>query len=292
MLSAFATRTLPATRRNLRVLPTVKAAHRFFASAGKENIIILGAAGRDFHDFITYWSKKPNTEVKAFTGQQIPGIDHRKFPKELCNNELNGNLYPDGIRIFPEATLEDLIHRTNATTCALAYSDLSYDTVGSLASRVNAAGCKFVQLPPAATMVASKKPVVAVCASRTGVGKSQTTRYVANYFKNKGLKVAVIRHPMPYSQDLMSQRVQRYEKESDMDKHNCTIEEREEYWKHILDGNLLFAGVDYPSILREAEKEADGMLICQQESSVDMNKVAHNFAHCFLDPYSYFVGRW
>jgi predicted GTPase len=262
MLSTFAARTaLPVTRRSLRVLPTAKAARRFLTAAGKENVIILGAAGRDFHDFITYWSKKPNTEVKAFTGQQIPGIDDRKFPKELCNNELNGNLYPDGIRIYPEATLEDLIQRTSATTCALAYSDLSYNTVGSLASRVNAAGCQFVQLPPELTMVESSKPVVAVCASRTGVGKSQTTRYIANYFKNKGLKVAVIRHPMPYSQDLMAQRVQRYEQESDMDKYNCTIEEREEYWKHILDGNLLFAGVDYPSILREAEKEADGMLI-------------------------------
>ena len=247
--------------RNLRVLPTAHARRRFVSAAGKENVIILGAAGRDFHDFITYWSKKPNTEVKAFTGQQIPGIDNRRFPKELCNNDLNGNLYPDGIQIYPEATLEDLIRQTKATTCALAYSDLSYDTVGSLASRVNAAGCEFVQLPPEVTMVESKKPVIAVCASRTGVGKSQTTRYIANYFKNKGLKVAVVRHPMPYSQDLMSQRVQKYEEVSDMDKYDCTIEEREEYWKHILDGNLLFAGVDYPSILREAEKNADGMLI-------------------------------
>jgi predicted GTPase len=245
------------------LLPATTIAARYFSTAAaattaKDNVIILGAAGRDFHDFITYWSKKPNVVVTAFTGQQIPGIDHRTFPKELCNNHLNGNLYPNGIKIHPEATLEELIRQTKANTCALAYSDLSYETVGSLASRVNAAGCKFVQLSPVHTMVESTKPVIAVCASRTGVGKSQTTRYIANYFKEKGLKVAVIRHPMPYDQDLLSQSVQRYEKESDMDKYHCTIEEREEYWKHILDGNLLFAGVDYPSILKEAEKEADG----------------------------------
>jgi predicted GTPase len=248
-------------KRYLRPSTTTKAARQFSTAIPppvKDNVIILGAAGRDFHDFITYWSKKPNTEVTAFTGQQIPGIDHRTFPKELCNNDLNGNLYPNGIQIHPEASLEELIRQTKATTCALAYSDLSYETVGSLASRVNAAGCQFVQLPPAYTMVESNKPLIAVCASRTGVGKSQTTRYIANYFKNKGLKVAVIRHPMPYDQNLLAQRVQRYEKESDMDKYHCTIEEREEYWKHILDGNLLFAGVDYPSILKEAEKEADG----------------------------------
>lgn len=197
----------------------------------KDNLIILGAAGRDFHDFITYWSKDPNTHVKAFTAQQIPGIDNRKFPKELCNNHLNGGLYPNGLEIHPEKSLEKLIKETNATTCALAYSDLAYDTVQSLASRVNAAGCKFVQLPPKLTMVPSQKPVVAICASRTGVGKSQTTRWVAQYYKNKGFKVAVIRHPMPYDQDLLGQAVQRYEKLEDLDKYHCTIEEREEYFR-------------------------------------------------------------
>lgn len=266
MLSRFAAITAksPAKVAALRTsFPAVSTCVRRFVTAAteKEKVIILGAAGRDFHDFITYWSKKPNTEVKAFTGQQIPGIDHRKFPAELCNNDLNGNLYPEGIQIYPEATLEDLIRQTKATTCTLAYSDLKYDTVGSLASRVNAAGCKFVLLPPELTMVESIKPVIAVCASRTGVGKSQTTRYIANYFKDKGLQVAVIRHPMPYDKDLLSQSVQRYEEVEDMDKYHCTIEEREEYWKHILDGNLLFAGVDYPSILKEAEKEADGKLL-------------------------------
>jgi len=259
MLTTF-THAARSTVARRALLPSVARGARTFATATteKEKVIILGAAGRDFHDFITYWSKKPNTEVKAFTGQQIPGIDDRKFPAELCNNEANGNLYPEGIQIYPEAMLEELIHQTKATTCTLAYSDLSYDVVGSLAARVNAAGCQFVQLAPAQTMVESSKPVIAVCASRTGVGKSQTTRYIAKYFKEKGLKVACIRHPMPYDKNLLSQSVQRYEKVEDLDKYHCTIEEREEYWKHILEGNLLFAGVDYPSILKEAEKEADG----------------------------------
>lgn len=270
MLSLIASSSLPTTVARHALLPAVTIVPSRLAILGrrfattkvnepnKENVIILGAAGRDFHDFITYWSKKPNTEVKCFTGQQIPGIDHRTFPAELCNNDLNGNLYRSGIKIHPEADLEELIHLNQATTCTLAYSDLSYDTVQSLASRVNAAGAKFVQLPPIVSMVESTKPVVAVCASRTGVGKSQTTRYIANYFKGKGLKVAVIRHPMPYDPNLMSQRCQRYETMEDMDKYHCTVEEREEYMRHIEDGNLLFAGVDYPMILKEAEKEADG----------------------------------
>lgn len=145
----------------------------------KEKVIILGAAGRDFHDFITYWSKQSNVEVVCFTGAQIPGIENRTFPSEMCNNDLNNNRYPNGVKIYPEHMLEELIKRFDANTVAMAYSDLSYDTVQSLASRANAAGCKFVQLPPHLTMVQSSKPVISVCASRTGVGKSQATRYVA-----------------------------------------------------------------------------------------------------------------
>lgn len=225
-----------------------------------EHVIILGAAGRDFHDFITYWSKEPRTIVKCFTGTQIPGIENRHYPAELCNNDLNGNLYPDGIQIYPECDLESLIKRFDATACALAYSDLEYATVQSLASRSNAAGCKFVQLPPVLTMLRSRVPVIAICASRTGCGKSQTTRYVANYFKNKGLKIVAVRHPMPYDKDLLKQRVQRYETLADLDKYDCTVEEREEYFGHIKEGTLLFAGVDYPSILAKAEKEADIIL--------------------------------
>jgi len=162
--------------------------------------------------------------------------------------------------IYSEDELEDLIKRFGATACALAYSDLSYDTVQSLASRVNAAGCKFIQLPPSLTAVPSTKPVIAICATRTGVGKSQTTRYVAKYLKQLGKKIAVVRHPMPYDQVLLRQRCQRYEVLEDMDKYDCTIEEREEYELHIEEDNLLFAGVDYEMILREAEKEADVIL--------------------------------
>lgn len=145
----------------------------------KEKVIILGAAGRDFHDFITYWSKQPNVEVVCFTAAQIPGIDDRTFPSEMCNNDLNNNRYPNGVKIFPEHMIEELVERFGANTVTMAYSDLSYATVQSLASRANAAGCKFVQLPPHLTMVESTKPVISVCASRTGVGKSQATRYVA-----------------------------------------------------------------------------------------------------------------
>jgi len=162
----------------------------------EENVIILGAAGRDFHDFMTYWSKQPDATVKCFTGTQIPDITGRKFPSEMCRNEVNRNKYPDGIQIYPETSLEDLVRRYRVDTVTLAYSDLQYDTVQSLAARSNAAGCKFLQLPPRLTMIESTKPVVSVCASRTGVGKSQTSRYVAKYFKDKGLKVAAVRHPM------------------------------------------------------------------------------------------------
>lgn len=224
---------------------------------GHEKVIILGAAGRDFHDFQVYWKDLPNVEVLCFTGTQIPGIDGRDFPSELCLAKDNTNAYPNGIKIFPESDLESLVELYNADTIALAYSDLKYDTVQSLASRANACGCKFVQLPPKWTMLESTKPVVAVCASRTGVGKSQTTRAIAKYYKDKGYKVAVIRHPMPYDHDLLSQRCQRYETLDDMDKYKCTIEEREEYYPHIKEGVLLFAGVDYEMILRQAEKDAD-----------------------------------
>lgn len=224
---------------------------------GQEKVIILGAAGRDFHDFQVYWKNQPNVEVMCFTGTQIPGIDGRNFPSELCGTDENTNAYPDGIKIYHESNLESLVEQFNADTVALAYSDLKYDTVQSLAARANACGCKFVQLPPKWTMLESSKPVIAVCASRTGVGKSQTTRAIAKYYKDKGNTVAVIRHPMPYDHDLLSQRCQRYETIEDMDKYKCTIEEREEYYPHIKEGVLLFAGVDYEMILRQAEKEAD-----------------------------------
>jgi predicted GTPase len=222
-----------------------------------ENVIIMGAAGRDFHDFMTYWSLQPNTIVKCFTETQIPGIEYRTFPSEMCNNSKNGNLYPEGIKIYPESMLEKLIDHHHITTCTLAYSDLSYDKVQSLASRVSAAGAKFVQLPPKLTQLKSTKPVVAICATRTGTGKSQTTRFVAEYLKNRRKKVAVVRHPMPYDRVLLHQRCQRYETLDDLVRYNCTVEEREEYELHIEAGNLLFAGVDYEMILQQAEDEAD-----------------------------------
>jgi predicted GTPase len=222
-----------------------------------KNVIILGAAGRDFHDFMVYWSLQPDVVVKCFTETQIPGIEYRTFPAEMCHNDKNGNKYPEGLKINPEAQLEDLIKLHDVDTCALAYSDLSYDTVQALAARVTAAGAAFVQLPPKLTMLPSSKPVIAICATRTGTGKSQTTRFVAKYLKEKGKKVAVVRHPMPYDRVLLDQRCQRYETLEDLVKYKCTIEEREEYELHIEEGNLLFAGVDYEMILREAEKAAD-----------------------------------
>jgi len=225
--------------------------------ASTENVIIMGAAGRDFHDFMTYWSLQPHVVVKCFTETQIPGIEYRTFPAEMCNNDKNGNRYPEGLKIYPEQMIEELIEKLHVTTCALAYSDISYDTVQSLSSRVNAAGAKFVQLPPKFTQLPSVKPVIAICATRTGTGKSQTTRFVADYLKKAGKKVAVVRHPMPYDRVLLNQRCQRYEKLEDLVKYSCTIEEREEYELHIEEGNLLFAGVDYEMILREAEKSAD-----------------------------------
>lgn len=279
--SSVASKILPS-------LGTVAAARNWGSSSTAtsksnvtDNVIILGAAGRDFHDFITYWSKEPKVQVQCFTGTQIPGIDHRHFPAEMCNNDTNGNRYPHGLPIHPERDLESLIEKYHATTCALAYSDLEYKTVQSIASRANAAGCNFVQLAPATTMLRSNKPIIAICASRTGCGKSQTTRYIANYFKEKGLKVVAVRHPMPYDKNLMKQRVQRYETLADLDKYDCTVEEREEYVGHIQEGTLLFAGVDYPAILAEAEKEAD--IILWDGGNNDVPFFAPDLHICIVD---------
>lgn len=225
-----------------------------------EKVIILGAAGRDFHDFMSYWSLQPNVSVVCFTSTQIPGIGGRLFPPEMCNNHKNGNSYPNGLMIYDQNDLEALIEEHGATMCALAYSDISYDSVQSLAARVNSKGCKFIQVPPSLTQLHSSKPVVAICATRTGTGKSQTTRAIADYLKKKGKKIVVVRHPMPYDKNLLDQRCQRYEVLEDLVRYKCTIEEREEYELHIEEENLLYAGVDYQMILREAEKEADIVL--------------------------------
>ncbi len=218
------------------------------------NMIIMGAAGRDFHDFNVYWKNCDNVNVVAMTATQIPDIDGRVYPPVL-----SGDKYPNGIPIHDENELEDLIKKHNVKLVTLAYSDLPYNYVMMQAARVNAAGAHFQLLSPHDTMIKSTKPVIAVCAIRTGCGKSQTSRRVSEILREKGKKVAVLRHPMPYG-DLTKQICQRYETLEDMDKHECTIEEREEYEPHIKAGNLLFAGVDYETILREAEKDADVIL--------------------------------
>ena len=219
-----------------------------------KKVIIMGAAGRDFHNFNTYFRDNPNFQVVAFTATQIPDIEGRQYPAVLA-----GKLYPDGIPIYAEEELDSLIRKFNVTKVYFSYSDVAHEYVMHKASQVQAAGATFVLLGPKDTMVKSTKPVVSVCAVRTGCGKSQTSRKVANILKAKGRRVAAIRHPMPYG-DLAIQKVQRFAELADLDRHKCTIEEREEYEPHIVAGIIIYAGVDYEAILREAEKEADVIL--------------------------------
>ena len=219
-----------------------------------KKVIIMGAAGRDFHNFNTYFRDNPNFQVVAFTATQIPDIEGRSYPAVLA-----GKLYPDGIPIFAEDELDSLIRKFNVTKVYFSYSDVAHEYVMHKASQAQAAGASFVLLGPKDTMVKSVKPVVSVCAVRTGCGKSQTSRKVATILKAKGRRVAAIRHPMPYG-DLAKQKVQRFAELADLDRHECTIEEREEYEPHIMAGIIIYAGVDYEAILREAEKEADVIL--------------------------------
>ena len=221
---------------------------------GRTRTLILGAAGRDFHNFNVVYREDADTEVVGFTAEQIPGIDERTYPRELA-----GEHYPEGIPIYPESRLEELIEELGVERCIMAYSDVSYEYVMGLGARVNAAGAEFAMMGAKQTMLKSSKPVVAVCASRTGAGKSQTSRAVVRLLRNAGKKVAVVRHPMPYG-DLAAQRVQRFESDEDLQKHDVTIEEREEYEPHLAAGSVVFAGVDYEAILRQAEKEADIIL--------------------------------
>lgn len=221
---------------------------------GRIKVIIMGAAGRDFHNFNTYFRDNDKYEVICFTATQIPNIDGRKYAAELA-----GELYPDGIEIYPEDEILDLIKKFDVDEVIFSYSDISYDYVMSKSAMVNAAGADFKLLGPKRTMIKSNKPIVAVCAVRTGCGKSQTTRRVSKILHDMGKKVVAIRHPMPYG-DLVAQKVQRFAALEDLDKHNCTIEEREEYEPHIVSGTVIYAGVDYEAILREAEKEADIIL--------------------------------
>jgi predicted GTPase len=218
----------------------------------RKKVIIMGAAGRDFHNFNTFFRTNEDYEVVAFTAEQIPGIGDRMYPPEL-----SGPLYPDGIKIYPEEMLPELIEKYDVEQCILAYSDLPYDVVGHKIAWVNKLGPDLRLMGPKTTMIKSKKPVVAVCAVRTGCGKSQTSRRVNQILVDMGLKPVNIRHPMPYDPDLTTQIAQRYEKLEDMDKYRCTIEEREEYEPMIKMGVILYAGVDYGKILEQAEQEAD-----------------------------------
>ena len=217
----------------------------------KRRVIIMGAAGRDFHDFNVIYRDNVNYEIVAFTATQIPDIDGRKYPAELA-----GKLYPEGIPIHAESELVNLIKEHNIDMVVFAYSDVNYEYIMHKASIVNAAGADFVLLSATETMIKTTKPLITVCAVRTGCGKSQTTRAVVRFLKKKGLKVASIRHPMPYG-DLVKQKVQRFAELEDLKKHECTIEEMEEYEPHIEMGSIIYAGVDYGAILAEAEKEAD-----------------------------------
>ncbi len=217
-------------------------------------ILIMGAAGRDFHNFNTFFRNNERYEVIAFTATQIPDIDDRKYPAELA-----GSLYPEGIKIYPETELVDLIKKFDIDEVVFSYSDVPYDYIMSRSAIVNAAGADFKFFGTKHTQVKSSKPVIAVCAVRTGCGKSQTTRKVAKILQDAGKKVVAIRHPMPYG-NLVEQKVQRFAELADLDKHKCTIEEREEYEPHIMSGTVIYSGVDYEAILREAEKEADIIL--------------------------------
>ncbi|HUV61881.1 MAG TPA: cyclic 2,3-diphosphoglycerate synthase [Thermoplasmata archaeon] len=220
----------------------------------RAKVIIMGAAGRDFHNFNVYFRDNANYEVVAFTATQIPNIDGRKYPASLA-----GKLYPKGIDIFPESDLPELIKKLGAEQVVFAYSDIPHVEVMHKASLVNACGADFRLMGANQTALKSKAPVIAICAVRTGSGKSQTTRAVASALRGKGRRVVAIRHPMPYG-DLEKQAVQRFATYDDLDKHECTIEEREEYEPHIDKGIIVYAGVDYEKILRQAEEEADVIL--------------------------------
>ncbi len=217
----------------------------------KTRVIIMGAAGRDFHNFNVYYRKNEHYDVVAFTAAQIPGIERRNYPAVLA-----GPNYPNGIPIYPEEKLVDLIRECEVEEVVFAYSDVSHEYVMHEASTALSNGPDFRLMGPLTTMLKAKVPVISVCATRTGAGKSQTSRKVAEILKNLGYRIVVVRHPMPYC-DLSAEAVQRFASYEDLDKYACTIEEREEYEPHIQCGNTVYAGVDYERILAEAENEAD-----------------------------------
>ncbi len=243
----------------------------------KKKIIIMGAAGRDFHNFNVLYRDNNDVEVVAFTATQIPEIEGRVYPRVLA-----GKNYPKGIPIFPEEELLNLIHKYDVDEVIFSYSDVSYEYVMDKGAYVMASGARFALEGGYPTMVKSTKPVVAVCAVRTGCGKSQTTRAVAKALMQMGMKVVAIRHPMPYG-DLVKQACQRFGSMKDLDKHKCTIEEREEYEPHIQSGVVVYAGIDYEQILREAEKEAD--VILWDGGNNDMPFYQPNLMITVVDPH-------
>lgn len=246
----------------------------------RKNIIIIGAAGRDFHNFNTYYRDNESYNVVAFTAAQIPDIDGRKYPSELA-----GELYPNGIPIYSQDQLPKLIKDLDVDECVFSFSDLSYEDVMGIGAIVNAAGANFTLLGPKSTMLKSKKPVISVTAVRTGTGKSQTSRKIIETLLEQNLKVVVLRHPMPYG-DLNAQRVQRFATVADLKKHQCTIEEMEEYEPHVSRGNIVYAGVDYAEILAAAENDPDGCdVILWDGGNNDFSFVEPDLAVTVLDPH-------
>jgi predicted GTPase len=243
----------------------------------RRNVLIMGAAGRDFHNFNVFFRDNENYNVVAFTATQIPNIDGRIYPPELA-----GKLYPNGIKIYEENELVDLIHKLKVNEVVFSYSDVPFEYVMTKASVVNAAGVSFRLMGASETMIKSTKPVISVLAVRTGSGKSQTSRKLVTLLQNAGKKVVAVRHPMPYG-DLVKQKVQRYAAFSDLDKYECTIEEREEYEPHIARGGVIYAGVDYEAILREAEKEAD--IILWDGGNNDMSFYQSDLTFTVVDPH-------
>jgi predicted GTPase len=252
-------------------------------------VVILGAAGRDFHNFNTVFRNQPDYQVVAFTATQIPGIDGRTYPAALA-----GELYPDGIPILDEADLTSIIKEKAIDECVFSYSDVSYQYVMHMGAVCTAAGADFSILSVPRTMIESKVPIVAITAVRTGAGKSQTTRWVSRILKEAGKRVVAIRHPMPYG-DLAAQACQRFANLGDLDTHKCTIEEREEYEPHIDNGFIVYAGVDYGMILAEAEKEAD--VILWDGGNNDLPFYKPDLWICIADPHragheqSYYPGE-
>ncbi|HSA33151.1 MAG TPA: GTPase, partial [bacterium] len=246
--------------------------------AKKKKIIIMGAAGRDFHNFNTVYRNCDGCEIVAFTAAQIPDINDRKYPAELA-----GPLYPNGIPIYDEADLPKLIKEHKVDEVVFAYSDVTYKYVMNRSALVNALGADFKLIGYEKTKVRSVKPVISICAIRTGCGKSQTTRFVYDIFKKMGKKVVAVRHPMPYG-DLVAQKVQRYAEIADLEKHRCTIEEMEEYEPHIAAGNIIYSGVDYEAILRTAEKSDNPDVILWDGGNNDMPFFESDLKIVVVDP--------